>query len=120
MYAKWRIFVHQVATFAGVGVREGLGHQGGAERRNYLCNQTRGGPRRPQGYWVTSLDATKLPLLPILVVPQLLEVISTAVEEPALIIRRHLQIPFGKCRQVGLKDSEFFCNGVLYRFKALV
>ena len=30
MYAKWRIFVHQVATFAGVGVREGLGHRVGA------------------------------------------------------------------------------------------
>jgi hypothetical protein len=33
MYAKWRIFVCQVATFAGVGVREGVGHQGGAKRR---------------------------------------------------------------------------------------
>jgi hypothetical protein len=30
MYAKWRIFVYQVATFAGVGVREGLEHRGGA------------------------------------------------------------------------------------------
>jgi hypothetical protein len=38
MYAKWRIFVYQVATFAGVGVREGLGHRGGAKPRNYLCN----------------------------------------------------------------------------------
>jgi hypothetical protein len=33
MYAKWRIFVYQVATFAGVGGREGLGHRDGAERR---------------------------------------------------------------------------------------
>ena len=33
MYAKWRIFVCQVATFAGVGVREGLGHRGGAQAR---------------------------------------------------------------------------------------
>jgi hypothetical protein len=33
MYAKWRIFVYQVATFAGVGVREGLGHRDGAKRR---------------------------------------------------------------------------------------
>jgi hypothetical protein len=32
MYAIWRIFVYQVATFAGVGVREGLGHRGGAKR----------------------------------------------------------------------------------------
>jgi hypothetical protein len=33
IYAKWTIFVYQVATFVGIGVREGLGHRGGGRAK---------------------------------------------------------------------------------------
>jgi hypothetical protein len=47
MYAKWRIFVYQVAPFADVRVREGLGHRDGAKRRAGAPYRWSGGTSDP-------------------------------------------------------------------------
>src|SRR5215211_6289391 len=52
-------------------------------------------------------------VLSVVVVVELLEVLSAAIEEPLLVLRLLLGFTFGKWRQVRFESLQLFSNGLL-------